>query len=42
MFEEGLRYKLREKLTPIDLKSYAKLKAVIIRAERLVKEGSEL
>ena len=42
MFEEGLRYKLREKITLVDLESYAKLKAVVIRVERLVKEGSEL
>ena len=42
MFEEGLRHELREKITSADLESYAKLKAAIIRAERLVKEGSEL
>ena len=40
MFEEGLRYELREKLTPADLESYTKLKAAVIKAERLVKEGS--
>ena len=40
MFEEGLRYELREKLTLTDLESYAKLKVAVIRAERLVKEGS--
>ena len=42
LFEEGLRYELREKITSADLESYAKLKAAIIRAKRLVKEGSEL
>ena len=42
MFEEGLRYELREKLTPADLESCAKLKVAVIRAERLVKKRSKL
>ena len=37
-FEEGLNYEIRSKLTLTDLRSYQDLRAVAIRAERLMKE----
>ena len=37
-FEEGLKYDIRSKVTPGDLRSYINLRAVAIRAERLIKE----
>ena len=41
MFEEELRYEIRNRITPSDFESYTKLKAAIIRAERLEKEGTK-
>ena len=37
-FEEGLKYDIRSKITPADLRSYTDLRAAAIRAERLIKE----
>ncbi|XP_074322831.1 uncharacterized protein LOC141659805 [Apium graveolens] len=36
-FEEGLKYDIRSKITPGDLRSYIDLRAAAIRAERLIK-----
>ncbi|XP_074363335.1 uncharacterized protein LOC141703797 [Apium graveolens] len=37
-FEEGLKYDIRSKITPRDLRSYTDLRVAAIRAERLIKE----
>ena len=37
-FEEGLKYDIRSKITPADLRSYTDLRAAAIRAERLINE----
>ncbi|XP_074336882.1 uncharacterized protein LOC141674054 [Apium graveolens] len=37
-FEEGLKYDIRSKITPGDLRSYTDLRAAAIRAERLIKK----
>ena len=41
MLKEGLKYKIRNRITPINFESYTKLRATPIRAEGLVKEGIE-
>ena len=41
MFEVGLKYEIKNRITPIDYENYTKLRAVIIRAERLAKEWTE-
>ncbi|XP_074349376.1 uncharacterized protein LOC141689096 [Apium graveolens] len=37
-FEEGLKYDIRSKITPGDLRSYTNLRTAAIRAESLIKE----
>ena len=41
MFEEGLKYEIRNRITPTDFQSYIKLRVATIRAERLAKERTE-
>ena len=41
MFKEGLKYEIKNRITPIDFESYTKLRAAAIRAKRLAKEGTE-
>ena len=38
-FEEGLRYDIRTKITPVDLESFTRLRAAVIWIERLRVEG---
>ena len=41
MLKEGLKYEIRNRITPTYYESYTKLRVVINRAERLVKERTE-